>query len=138
MKKFLSSLFLTAISLAIAASVLPPISNAQVLTNTKDLQSMTQTVGNTAGFTDMEVGDLVSGVISVVLGLLGVVFLALTVVAGFQWMTASGNEEQVKKAQSSMKNAIIGLVIVLAAYTITYFLFKALPFVGGSGMPAAG
>jgi len=138
MKKFLSSVFLTAIFIATAAMALPSTGSAQVLTDTKDLDKLTRDVAAEARFTDMEVGDLVAGIIGAVLGLLGVVFLVLTVIAGFQWMTAAGNEEQVKKAQTSIKNSIIGLVIVLAAYIITYFIFKALPFVGGSGMPAAG
>jgi len=61
-------------------------------------------------------------IINYSLGLLGVLFLGLLVMSGYQWMTAGGNEEQVTKAQSRMKNAIIGLVIVLMSWAITYFV----------------
>lgn len=54
---------------------------------------------------------------------LGVLFVALLVMSGYQWMTAMGNEDQVEKAQSRMKNAIIGLVIVLSSWAITEFIF---------------
>lgn len=64
---------------------------------------------------------------NVLLSLLGVVFIILMIIGGFQWMTAGGNEEQVKKAQARIKNAIIGLVITISAFAIwrlidTYFI----------------
>ena len=72
------------------------------------------------------VGGVISTIITIVLGLLAIIFVALLVYAGFLWMTASGNEEQVKKATGLIKNAIIGLIIILAAYSITYFVFNVL------------
>jgi hypothetical protein len=42
--------------------------------------------------------------------------------AGLSWMTASGNQEKVNKAKDLMINAVIGLVIVMAAYAITAFV----------------
>ena len=54
--------------------------------------------------------------------LLGVIFLGLFVFSGYQWMTAGGNEDSIKTAKSRMTNAVIGLVIVLMAWTITYFV----------------
>jgi hypothetical protein len=71
---------------------------------------------------------VIATIIEVALGLLGIIFLVLMVMSGYQWMMAGGNEEEVTKAQSRMKNAIIGLVIVLAAYAITAFVFSNLPF----------
>jgi hypothetical protein len=47
-------------------------------------------------------------------------------------MTASGNEETVKTSQQMITRAIIGLIIVLMAYAITYFIFGQLPFSGGT------
>jgi len=37
-------------------------------------------------------------------------------------MTAGGDEAKVTKAKGILKNAIIGLIIVLAAYIITTFV----------------
>lgn len=89
-------------------------------------------VGKSGLVASGDLTSIISTLIQVFLGFLGVIFLALTLMAGFKWMTAQGNEEEVKKAQGSMKNSIMGLVIVLAAYAITYSVFKYLPF-GGSG-----
>jgi len=41
-------------------------------------------------------------------------------------MTASGNQEAIQKAISQIKTAIIGVVIVLAAWAITHFIILSL------------
>jgi lysylphosphatidylglycerol synthetase-like protein (DUF2156 family) len=61
-------------------------------------------------------------VISLVLSFVGVIFLGLMIYAGIMWMTSSGNQEAVTKAKDLITNAIIGIVIVFAAYAITAFL----------------
>ena len=60
------------------------------------------------------------------LGFLSLIFLIMIIFAGFKWMTSGGNEETVKKAQSLMKNAVIGLIIILAAWSLTYFAIIAI------------
>ena len=88
-------------------------------------------VGNLAGYvggTGLE-SDLASPIgtmIQMALVLVGMIFLTLTVYAGFLWMTASGNETKVEKAQKILVAAVIGLVIVSSAYAITYFITKTL------------
>ena len=64
----------------------------------------------------------ITNILKLVLGLLGTIFVILVVYGGILWMTAGGNEEQLKKAQGVIKNAVIGLTIVLGAYAITWFV----------------
>ena len=71
-------------------------------------------------------GTIIRGALS----LLGVVFVCLVIYAGFLWMTASGNEEQISKAKKIMIGAIIGLIITLSAFAIYSFVMSAL--MGGS------
>jgi uncharacterized membrane protein len=68
----------------------------------------------------------VAKVIQIILGFLGIVFLALIVYAGLLWMTSAGNEDKVEKAKKIMSAAVIGAVIVFAAYIITYFVLDTL------------
>jgi hypothetical protein len=87
-----------------------------------------------AGYnTSATVGGIAARIIQAVLSLLGIIFLVLMVYAGYLWMTAQGNESQVEKAKDIIKAAIIGLIIVAAAYSITYFIFNALGEATGSG-----
>lgn len=66
--------------------------------------------------------EKMGGLVGLVLSFVGIIFLMLIVWAGIQWMTAQGNSSQVDKAKDLMINAIIGLIIVTAAYSITYFI----------------
>ena len=61
----------------------------------------------------------VSSIISVILSLIGVVFLILMIYGGFIWMNSRGNDQEIQKALTIIRNSIIGLLIVVAAYAIT-------------------
>lgn len=54
--------------------------------------------------------------LNIFLSLLGVVFMILVIIAGYKWMTAAGNEEQVTQAKSYLKYAIIGLFVISLAW----------------------
>lgn len=62
---------------------------------------------------------------------IGVSFLCYILYAGFLWMTARGDAQQVEKAKTVVKNAIFGLIAVLGAYAITWFIVKQLRFIWG-------
>ena len=65
-------------------------------------------------------------IINFVINLLGVLFLILTVMAGFQWMVAAGDPKKIETAMGYLKSAIIGLVIVLVSKGLTIFIFQQL------------
>lgn len=69
-------------------------------------------------FIATKLGDMIGFVLSFI----GVLFLILTIYGGISWMTAGGNEQKVEKAKTIIINAIIGLLIVIFAYTITSFI----------------
>ncbi len=99
-----------------------------------DLASnFTDEVQVSSGFSDVSLGYVIATILGGFMGLLGVTFLILMVLAGFRWMNSGGNEETIKKAQETIKNSIIGLILVLAAWAITFFIFKMLPFGATSG-----
>lgn len=78
------------------------------------------------GLREATPATLIGQIIGVALGLVGVIFLALMVYGGFLWMTARGNEQQVKQATELIIAAFIGMLIVAAAYVITNFVIGAL------------
>lgn len=93
----------------------------------------TDEVAAAAGLGGNDLLSTVGTVISVVLGILGIVFLLLLIYAGWMWMTAGGNEERVKKAKRTLINAVVGLVLCLAAYGIATFVINALSDATGTG-----
>jgi len=80
-----------------------------------------------SGATDTSLAGIVATVVKAFLGLLGIIFLVLIIYAGFEWMTAQGDEKKVDKAKDTLTRAVIGLIIIIAAYSITYFVFTSLP-----------
>jgi hypothetical protein len=70
--------------------------------------------------------DVIGTIIGVALSLIGVVFLVLMILAGYNWMSAQGDEEKVTKAKETIMRAIIGIVIVVGAYGIWAFVFSKL------------
>lgn len=69
---------------------------------------------------------LVIKIINVFLGLLGTVFVFLIIMSGYWFLTARGEQDKVQKAKDTLKRAILGLAIVLMAYSIVYFVSNAL------------
>jgi hypothetical protein len=81
---------------------------------------------DTDGKPTAEFPTIIGGVIKVLLGVLGVIFLIIIVFAGVKWMTAHGEKDDVTKATDSIRQAIIGLAITLSAYAITDFVVRRL------------
>lgn len=68
--------------------------------------------------------SVISLAISAFLSFLGVIFIALMLYGGYLWMTDRGNEDQVKKAKDLIASAIIGLLVIISAYAISYFVIS--------------
>ncbi|HLC89909.1 MAG TPA: hypothetical protein VJG65_03030 [Patescibacteria group bacterium] len=69
---------------------------------------------------------IVGRIINSFLSIFGVIFMILIIYGGYKWLMASGREEEVKKAKDIIRQAIIGLIIVLGAYAISYFVTTSL------------
>jgi hypothetical protein len=74
-------------------------------------------------------------IIKPILGLVGLAFFILMIYGGVMWMVAGGNENIVKKAQSILVSALIGAVIVVAAYALTNAILNAITVGSVSGTP---
>ena len=100
---------------------------AQIDVGDTGLQSTGDTVYGSLG--NQTIGTYIGEyVITPLFSVLGVIFLVLIIYAGVLWMTAGGESKQVDKAKSILINTTIGIVITLAAYAITNFIFNAIAF----------
>lgn len=77
--------------------------------------------------------DYTRGIITVVFSLLGIVFLFLTLYAGYLWMTAMGDPKKVTKAKDILGQSVIGLIILVLSYGISYMVVGTIGFAGGFG-----
>ena len=132
MKKIIFVLLI--LTMAASWLALPTPTLAQEAGNTIHISSYTKLldvlsfVGRAGGYqTEQNIAStpiIVGIVIRAFLNFLGITFIILMIIAGYSWMTAGGNEEQVKKAISTIKQSVIGLIIAISAYTIWIFVFE--------------
>lgn len=85
---------------------------------------LNETVAKTSYDKSATPTSIVNTVINTALSLVFLVFFVLVFYAGIRWMTAQGNEEHVTKAKNILEAAIIGLVVISAAYAITNFVLS--------------
>ncbi|MFH0856423.1 MAG: hypothetical protein V1860_00820 [bacterium] len=56
------------------------------------------------------------------ISLLAAFFAIKLIYAGFLWMTANGNDDQIGKSKGILINSIVGLLIVLSAFAISWYI----------------
>ncbi|HPI67214.1 MAG TPA: pilin [bacterium] len=80
--------------------------------------------------------ELGQKIMRAILGLAGSLALLFFVLAGFKMILSQGNASKFGEAQKMMTTAVVGIFIVLLAWTIVNFVIWAL--VSGQGTPGAG
>jgi hypothetical protein len=91
-------------------------------------------VGNAISLSSTDPRIIIARIINIVLLFLGVIAVGLIIYAGFIWMTSAGNDEKIEEAKKILKNAIIGLVIILSSWGIaTFILNRLLQATGSNG-----
>lgn len=64
-------------------------------------------------------GEIVASLLNIAYVAAGVFFLIQVVIGGIQWINAGGDPKNLESARGRITNAVIGLVIVVAAFAIT-------------------
>jgi heme/copper-type cytochrome/quinol oxidase subunit 2 len=114
---------------AISGSLLYASSVLAAETGLSGSQTNLTTIGTNAGLSDAQSSNLptlIGNIINVILGVLGIVFVVLVVYGGIQYMLAQGDPKKVEHGVAIIRQAIIGLVITVAAYAISNFVIDAL------------
>lgn len=119
---------LVALIMGLGLVLLPTMAFAQS-TGLDAIKSGAQKAAGGAGLASSSSPDLmtlIGQLIGAVMGLVGVLLFGYMVYGGFKWMTAAGNDKAVSEAQAIIRNAIIGIVIIVAAYAISSFVIGTL------------
>lgn len=80
--------------------------------------------------------DLILAIIEAALFIVGLLTVLFIIIGGYRYVTAYGNEELVEAAKKTLKNAIIGLIIVILAFVMVRVIVDVLtqaPSGGSSG-----
>lgn len=127
LKSNLTKKILTGLWLVVFSTIF--LSANQLAANAYDFkaESGLSTTGREAGYDEKMTAQpekIAGQVIQAILGLLGIIFLGLMIYAGLIWMTAQGNEQKTALAKKIIEGAAVGLVIVIMAYAISYFIIN--------------
>lgn len=115
------------LSLTMLGLVFAPVTYAQKTDVTKSIQDQIKAGGTHAGLAGADGATIdprlaIASIIQVFLQILGIIFVALIFTAGFWLMTAKGEESKIEKAHTTMQAAVIGLIIIMMSYSITWFV----------------
>lgn len=91
-------------------------------------------LGNTLGSAGTDPRLLIARIIQIALSFLGIIAILLTLYAGFTWMSSGGDEDKISRAKQILKNAVIGLVIILSSWAITTYLISKITGSLGSAL----
>lgn len=92
-----------------------------------------------SGFTNLPnitFSGIVRGFIGIVLVLAAIIFFFILVIGGIRWITSGGDKAQTEAARNQITAALIGLVIVFAAWAIIQLIqvFFGVNILGGMNL----
>jgi len=132
--KFLKSIIITTFTFCLSNLLLAKSASAQItpapLGNLHGLGPLGDVIDKLTPADVSPASNLFTKVISTIIGLItivaGIWFLIQLLLAGFNWISSSGDKNKVQEAQHKITNSVIGLTIVVAAYALTSLLGKIL------------
>ena len=124
MKKIIFTILLVFSSLLIFSAAQADFLNSAKQTEYND--NLNNMALEKAHYNNTSLLDIVGQIIRLALSVLGAIFLVLMFMAGNDWMQANGNEEKVKKSKKTIMNLLIGLVLVLVAYALSFGMLSLL------------
>ena len=68
--------------------------------------------------------EIAAKVVNISLGFLSIVAVFIILYGGYLWMTSQGEQDKVEKAKKVLTSAVIGLIIILSAWTIAWFVIS--------------
>jgi hypothetical protein len=80
---------------------------------------------------------LITKVIKILLGVAGAIAVLFIIIGGFQYLTSGANPKGASAGKETVKNAVIGLIIIILSYVIVAvvasFVSTSPSGIGGSG-----
>jgi hypothetical protein len=74
--------------------------------------------------TETDAVSIIGVIINAALGILGVVMVLLIIYAGYMYLTAQGDDDRVADAKKLIRNAVIGMIIIMLSYVIAGFVIS--------------
>lgn len=113
--------FLGILQFNISPLIKPVLADSTLLQRQALLQ---ESAASSYGSNPKDVKVIALKILQTILGFIAIIMVALLIVAGFQYMTSAGNEAKLKEVMGKIQALVIGLLIILASWGITFYLIK--------------
>ncbi len=110
----------------VALLLFPQIATAATSTSNGIILDTLRIFGANMGLPETDPRLIIARLIRVAMGFVGIILLLMLLSSGAQFMISGGNEDKVKSAKKTFYNAIVGLIIILSAYSIVAFVLRSL------------
>lgn len=71
---------------------------------------------------NLTIGGIVAGLIRLILVITALVFFFILVIGGIRWIASGGDKQQTEAARNQITAALVGLIIVFAAWAIVQLI----------------
>jgi hypothetical protein len=78
--------------------------------------------GQFSALGSLTIGGVIAGAIRLVLVIAAIVFFFILVIGGIRWIASGGDKAQTEGARNQITAALVGLVIVFAAWAIVQLI----------------
>ena len=78
--------------------------------------------GDFVSLENLSIGGIVAGLIRLILVIAALVFFFILVIGGIRWIASGGDKAHTEAARSQITAALVGLVIVFAAWAIVQLI----------------
>ncbi len=102
-------------SLILLMVILPVMANAQA---NFDLNNGQLGLGN------QDLKTIINNIIQLLLSFLGIFSVLIILYGGFLWMTSMGDDAKAARARKTIVSGIIGIIIIISAYSIASFVIN--------------
>ncbi len=72
------------------------------------------------------IGEVLTALLPYIFVLAGIILFGYLIMGGFAFLTSAGDPEKIKTAQKKLVNAVIGFIIIFAAYWLAQILEEVL------------
>ena len=109
--------------LAMVFTAVSPVS-LPVYADAKDEVKKGADMTNSGGSAKQDLPDVITTIINVMLFIAGALAVIMIIYGGIRYITAHGDEKQVKVAKDTIVYSVVGLIIAILAYALVTFIFN--------------
>ncbi len=125
MKQMSKAKVLTAVMcLAVVFTAVSPFSLPVYAGSRDEAQNGAKLVDGGSG-SNQNLPDIITTIINVMLFIAGALAVIMIIYGGIRYITAHGDEKQVKVAKDTIVYSVAGLIIAILAYALVTFIFNA-------------